>query len=172
VRVLDPFMDAVSPDQFSAASDRHVGQRNIAVVQAASPASIDSALNLGYLAEPVEAEVEVALDDPASMEWLKLYTGHATPDLHPPQQPVVAGLLPAVLRGSRALNVGELAFDCRRPLLRQTERIARGCEPLSIPFHASVMNLKQKEAQVFRIRQRVDGEVVGGYSVVLIGKPG
>jgi len=37
VRALEPMMDAVSPDQFSSAADRHVAQRNIAVAQAASP---------------------------------------------------------------------------------------------------------------------------------------
>lgn len=171
VRVFEPLMDGVSPDEFSAANNRHVGQRNIAVVQAASPASIDISLNLGYLPAAVDAEVEVVLEDPATMEWLKLYTGKPNPDLHAPQQPVVAGLLPAVLLGSRAPKIGDLAFECRNPLLRPTERIARGCDPLSIPFHASVANLKAKEAQVLRVRQRVQGEIVGGYSIVLIGRP-
>jgi hypothetical protein len=63
VRVFDPIMDAVSPDQFSAAADRHIAQRNIAVVPAASPASIVIALNLGYLPEAADAEVEVVLED-------------------------------------------------------------------------------------------------------------
>jgi hypothetical protein len=171
VRVLDPIMDAVSPNEFSAASDRHVGQRNIAVVQAASPASIDMALNLGYWPEAADAEVEVVLEDPASMEWLKLYTGKASPDLHAPQKPVVAGLLPAMLLGSHVPKIGDLPFECRKPLLRPTERVPRGCDPLSIPFHASVANLKGKEAQILRVRQRVQGEIVGGYSIVLIGNP-
>jgi hypothetical protein len=171
VRVLDPIMDAVSPNEFSAASDRHVGQRNIAVVQAASPASIDMAFNLGYWPEAADAEVEVVLEDPASMEWLKLYTGKASPDLHAPQQPVVAGLLPAMLLGSRVPKIGDLPFECRKPLLRPTERVPRGCDPLSIPFHASIANLKGKEAQILRVRQRVQGEIVGGYSIVLIGNP-
>jgi len=171
VRVFEPFMDGVSPDEFSAASNRHVGQRNIAVVQAASPASIDIALNLGYLPIATDAEVEVVLEDPATMEWLKLYTGKSSPDLHTPQQPVVAGLLPATLLRSRVPKISDLPFECRNPLLQRTERVPRGCDPLSISFHASAANLKAKEAQVLRVRQRVQGEIVGGYSIVLIGKP-
>src|SRR5438445_414046 len=72
VRVADPIMDAVGRDQFSAANDRHVAQRNIAVVRAASPASIDLALQLGYLAQAGDAEVQVTLEDPGTMEWLQL----------------------------------------------------------------------------------------------------
>jgi hypothetical protein len=36
-------------------------------------------------------------------------------------------------------------------------------------MHASVADLKRGEAQVLRVRQRIDGELVGGYSVVLVG---
>ena len=52
VRAFEPLLDAVSPDQFSPGADRHVGQRNIAVVQAASPASIDLVLDLGWQPKP------------------------------------------------------------------------------------------------------------------------
>jgi hypothetical protein len=171
VRVCDPFMDAVPADVFSAATNRHVAQRNIAVAQAASPASIDLALNLGYQAEAGDAEIEITIEDPASMDWLKLYTGDPSPGLHAPQAPVVAGLLPATLPGSRVVKISDLTFECRKPLLWPVERVARGCDPLAIPVHASVANLKPYEAQVVRVRQRVQGEVVGGYSIVLIGNP-
>jgi hypothetical protein len=169
VRVCDPFMDAVSPDEFSAATNRHVAQRNIAVIQARSPASIDLNLSLGHLAEAADAEIEVTLESPASMEWLNLYMGNASTGLRVPQQPVMAGALPPVPPGSRVLKIGDLAFECRKPLLRPMERVARGCDPLSIPVHASVAELKANEAQVVRVRQRVNGDVIGGYSIVLIG---
>jgi len=169
VRVLDPILDAVSPDQFSAAADRHVAQRNIAVVQAASPAKIDIALNLGYAAEAVDAEVDVVLDGPATMEWLKLYTGKPNPGLRAPAEKVVAGLLPATLLRSRQQRISDLPFECRIPLLRPMERIPRGCDPLSITLHASIKDLKKAEAQILRVRQRIEGDIVGGYTVVLIG---
>ena len=168
VRVFDPILDTVKPSQFSAAKDRHVAQRNIAVVQAASPASIDLMLDLGYPDAPTEAEVEVELDTPSSMEWLQLYAGTRNPGYVLPAGPVIAGLLPPTAMNTRAIAVEELPAECRPPLLKPKERFHRGCDPLRIEFHASAQELKQHEAQVMRIRQKVGPDVVGGYSVILI----
>jgi hypothetical protein len=55
-------------------------------------------------------------------------------------------------------------------LLRGKETDERGCCPLQVHFHASIGHLRAKEAQVLRLRQRINGEVIGGYSVVLIGR--
>jgi hypothetical protein len=169
VRASEPFFDAVAKEQFSAAADRHVAQRNIAVVRSASPAAIDLALNLGYLPQPAEAQIDVTVDAPASMEWLKLYTGKVDPGLRSPHEAVVSGLLPAALVGGRVQRISDLPFKNRHVLLQSNERISRGCEPINIGFHASSMDLHNKEAQVLRVRQRVNGEVIGGYSIVLIG---
>jgi len=169
VRVSDHCFDAVGKTQFSASADRHVAQRNIAVVRSASPAAIDLALDLGYLSQPAEAQIDVTVDAPTSMEWLKLYTGKADPGLKSPRGGVVSGLLPAGLAGGRVQRIGDLPFEDRHILLNSNERISRGCDPLTVGFHASTMDLGSKEAQVLRVRQRVNGEVIGGYSVVLIG---
>jgi hypothetical protein len=67
VRAFEPILDSVPLNQFSPAADRHVGQRNIAVQQAASPASIDLALDLGYVTEPGDVEVDVEIVAPASV---------------------------------------------------------------------------------------------------------
>jgi len=170
VRAFEPILDAVGHDQFAASADRHVAQRNIAVVQAASPAAIDLTLGLGYAAAPADAEVAVEVNTPASMDWLKLLTGKQDPGLQPPTGPVISGFLPPEAIGSRLPSITDLPLDCREPILRPRERFHRGCDPLQIPFHASVQDLKANQAQVLRIRQRVDGDVVGGYSVVLLGK--
>ncbi len=170
VRAFEPILDSVGRDQFAASTDRHVGQRNIAVVQAASPAAIDLTLGLGYAAAPADAEVAVEMNTPASMDWLKLLTGKQDPGLQPPTGPVISGFLPPEAIGSRLPSITDLPPDCREPILRPRERFHRGCDPLQIPFHASVQDLKANQAQVLRIRQRVDGDVIGGYSVVLLGK--
>jgi hypothetical protein len=169
VRVHEPMLDSVSPDQFSAAADRHVGQRNIAVVPSASPAAIDLSLSLGYLAHPGPAEIEVALGAPNAMDWLKLYTGRADPGLQVPANPVAYGLLPATVGGARLQRLADIPFEVRQKLLQPAEKVLRGCEPQAIPFHASIADIKRGEAQVLRVRQKIDGDVVGGYTVVLIG---
>jgi hypothetical protein len=168
VRAFDPIMDTVSPNEFSAANNRHVGQRNIAVVQAASPASIDLGLDLGYPDAPAEAEVDVSVDPPSSMEWLQLYSGARNPGLVPPTGPVLAGFSPPTAGGSRLPNLNQIPIECRAQLLKPHENFHRGCCPLQIAFHACAPDLRPHEAQVLRVRQRVDGTVVGGYSIVLV----
>ena len=144
VRASEPLFDAVAKEQFSASADRHVAQRNIAVVRSASPANIDLALDLSYLSHPAEAQLEVTVDGPTSMEWLKLYTGKADPSLRVPHEAVVSGLLPAALAGSRLQRISDLPFQvgisCCNP-----KSISRGCEPVNIGFHASTMYLHNKE---------------------------
>lgn len=170
VRVSEPLMDAVAPDEFSAPADRHVGQRNIAVVLSGSPAHIDMALDLGFQARAGTADVEVEQVDANSMDWLKLYAGSRTASFQAPTQPVIAGLLPATLRGSRTLDVSSLPADQRGVLLRQHETVQLDCAPLSMQLHASIANMKPGEAHVLRVRQRVANRLVGGYTVVLLGR--
>ncbi|HEY8314973.1 MAG TPA: hypothetical protein VIG51_12500 [Candidatus Baltobacteraceae bacterium] len=169
VRVFEPIMDSLSPDEFSAARDRHVAQRNIAVVLSASPAQVDLRLDLGRPPHPGEAEIEVLAAAPATMEWLKLYTNSQTMELKQAASEVVAGFFPPTIRNAPTLHLDDVAFDCRKPLLRRRERFHRTCEPLQMTFHASSEHLEKGEAQILRLRQTLDGEVLGGYTVVLLG---
>jgi hypothetical protein len=171
VRAFEPILDPLAFDRFSPQIDRHVGQRNIAVVQASSPAAIDLNLSLGFSEEaPVDAEVDVAVEGPDSMEWLKLLTGKIDPGLKPPSNQVISGLLPPTVAGSRILTFQEAYSKCQDKILRPVERFQKGCDRLQIAFHAGIKDIGPKQAQVLRIRQKVDGSVIGGYSVVLIGK--
>jgi hypothetical protein len=168
IRAFEPIMDAVGREQFSPAADRHVAQRNIAVVQAASPAEIDLALDLGYPEAPAHVEVDVEIDTPSSMEWLKLFTGSNNPGLVPVNGEIVSGLLPPVAAGRNLPKLKETDFDARKPHLSPQEHFHRGCDRLQVGFHASVQDIAAGQAQVMRIRQRIDGNAIGGYSVVLI----
>jgi hypothetical protein len=168
VRVFEPMMDGLNPNQFSAVGDRHVGQRNIAVIQAASPASIDRGLYLGHPETPADAEVDVTVEGPANMEWLQLFAGRRNTAFTAPSELVSAGFFAPTAEGARVVNFSQLAPDIQASLLKGKEHFQRGCCPLKISFHATAPNLKPHEAQVLRIRQRVDGQTIGGYSVVLI----
>jgi len=169
VRAFEPMMDAVPPDQFSASADRHIGQRNIAVVQAASPAAIDIGLDLGYAPNVGQADVDITVDDPSTMTWLSALTWNRDPGLRAPAH-VSAGLLPVTVAGARVPDLGKLPDAARVELLRLRERFPRGCDPLRIGLHVSSPNVGANEAQVVRVRQRLDGDLIGGYTVVLIGK--
>jgi hypothetical protein len=171
VRAFEPMMDSVPVGQFLTTADRHVAQRNIAVVESSSPASVDLPIDLGHPDVPSNAELDVRLDPPTSMEWLKVYTGRADPGLVVPAAPVVGGFLPPGVPGSRRMSLQDVPPDARRSLLRPKEAFERGCCPLRVHFHASIGDLRHGEAQVLRLRQRIDGDVIGGYSVVLVGPP-
>ncbi|MGA7317451.1 MAG: hypothetical protein WBX22_26170 [Silvibacterium sp.] len=168
VRIFEPIFDALDPQQFSAAADRHVAQRNIAVVQAASPASIDLGLNLGTPSAPADAEVDLSLDLPANMEWLQLYAGKKDTGFVPATGGVSAGFLPPMADGSHIPPFSKIPSPLFTTLLKQRERFSQGCCPLKVSFHAIADDLAPHQAQVLRIRQRIGGEVVGGYTVVLI----
>jgi len=103
------------------------------------------------------------------MDWLKLYTNNANPQLHVPASPVVTGMLPPHPSASRKQPIADLPFEACKTLLRPREKVNRGCDKLVIPFHASIEGIKHGEAQVLRVRQRMHGDIIGGYTVVLIG---
>ncbi len=170
VRVSDPILDPVPLEQFGGGSDRHVAQRNIAVVQAASPATLNVSLDLGWHPEPGVADVRVELAAPRSMEWLRIYTQRRDPGFIPPASSVTAGLLPPSPKGAarQALHLKPGANP--RGLLSPRERFHLGCDRLEIALHASCKQLRRNEAQVVRVFERLDGHLVGGYSVVLIGR--
>ena len=170
VRVFEPMLDGLAFNQFSASADRHVGQRNIAVVNAASPVDIDLTLSLGWFPHPGEAEVEVESPPAGEVDWLKLYRGDRHATFQPPAERVVTGLWPAGVAGAQAPPLGGIPIASRGELLHSRERFRRGCDPLSIGFHASITDLGRNQAQVVRIRQKLDGDVVGGYSVILLGR--
>jgi hypothetical protein len=170
VRAFDSMLDAVSPDQFSSAADRHVAQRNIAVAEAGSPAAIDLQLDLGYSKFAGKTEIDVQGDSPDSMEWLTLFVGKRHTGLHPASTRPLTGLLPPSAPGSRAVPLHKLRHDARGLVLSRKERFDRGCDPMRIAFHASIEHLDPGQAEVVRIRQKINGALIGGYSVVLMKK--
>ncbi len=169
VRAFEPIKDGLNVDVFSPAANRHVGQRNIAVALSQSPAVVNLPLNLGYPTAPGKVTVDVEIVSPSSMEFLKLYVGPGGTPIATATEPLAAGLFPPSLRDVPILALDRIAFDCRPPLLRSSETFDLGCEPAKVGFHASVETLKPGEGYVVRIRQRIDDQIVGGYSVVLLG---
>lgn len=167
VRVFEQFMDPVALTNYDARADRHIGQRNIAVVDAHSPATLDLMLDLGPAPAPGRAEVDVTVDQPASMPWLQLHLGAGQALPRAAATPAVAGVSPPTLAGARRVDLAGLDVEQRRPFLSERERFHLGCDPARIGLHASA-NLSAGEAHVVRVRQRIEGAVVGGYTVVLI----
>ena len=167
VRVFEPFMDAVALTTYDARSDRHIGQRNISVVQANSPAELDLLLDVGPTASPGRADIEVSVDDPSTMPWLQLHAGMGGVVPRKAVGPLTAGLLPPTMAGARRVDLAGLALGDRARLLSKRERFQLGCDRVQIGLHAAA-DLEAGEAHVVRIRQRVEGTLVGGYTAVLV----
>jgi hypothetical protein len=168
VRVFEPFLDAIDLTDYDARRNRKIGQRNISVVEARSPAEIDMMVDVPAGSAPGTVEVDVSIDQPASMQWLQLYVGAGKPMPTTATSPVVAGVLPPSLAGGRTIDLSALNADQRKPFLSQRERFHLGCDPAGIGVHASTDGLEAGQAHIVRVRQLRDNEVVGGYTVVLI----
>ena len=171
VRVFEQFMDPVALTNYNARSRlRHVGQRNIAVVQAKSPAQLDLLLDVGYTAVPGRAEIEVSIDQPGGMPWLQLYAGPGEKIIpRTAATPRARGSPPTDrCRGASNRSRRGLSIEQRKSFLSDPRESFRlGCDPVQIGMHAAA-DLKKGEAHVVRVRQRVEGTLVGGYTVVLL----
>jgi hypothetical protein len=167
VRVFEPFMDNVALTNYDARIDRHVGQRNIAVVEAHSPAEVDLLLDVAPSGLPGRAEIEVIVDDPNTMPWLQLYKGRGNQAPLRATGEVTAGLLPPTIAGTRRIDLAGLTLDARAAFLSRREHFDLGCDPVQIGLHAAA-DLEHGQAHVVRVRQRLDGTLIGGYTVVLM----
>lgn len=168
VRAFEPLKDPLSPDQFSAAADRHVAQRNIAVALTHSPATFDVAFDLGFPETSASARVDIEIAPPSSMEFLKLYVGRGGTPIAPATEPLAVGFH-AHTHSGREREFERMPFLYRQCRLRRSEVVDRGCARADIGFHASVQSLTRGEGYVIRVRQHVEGRIVGGYSLAMLG---
>ena len=175
VRIWDETSDGIGTPPWDASLNRHVGQRNIHVVAAGGglhalaaaaaepmllPAHIQQVspltLNVGPLyGEP--AQVQVARAAPHEMPWLQLHTG-------------VRGQFPA-----QAAATGDVLLSAPRPIGAglpsgegATEHEVVG-DDQQISFSTGDALPGPGEAHVYRVTASQQGQVFGGYTVVLLG---
>jgi hypothetical protein len=176
VRVWEETSDGLGSPPWDAALNRHVAQRNIHVVAAGEPgnllapqgrrlAQVDQlaatlatplTLKVGALCgEPAAVSVERAA--PTSMPWLQLRTG-------------VRGQFPA-----QAAPSGDLSLSAPRPVGHgagfgggaTTQQVAH--DDQQVTFTAGDSPPGPGQAHVYRVTASQQGQVFGGYTVVLLG---
>src|SRR5581483_8768911 len=76
VRVFEPLTDPLTPSPWDAKSDRHVGQRNISVVNAASPALLELLLLAVWRVRRRAARSEADEARPAEGRWISVFHGN------------------------------------------------------------------------------------------------
>jgi hypothetical protein len=174
VRVWDETSDGLGTPPWDASLNRHVGQRNIHVVAAGgTDALVHGLARLGgplllpvpvapltlkvgpLFGEPAQVRVERAM--PQEMPWLQLRTG-------------VRGQFPA-----QAAPTGDVLLSAPRPIgsgalggaaAAQHEVVG---DDQQIAFTTGDAAPAPGEAHVYRVTASQQGQVFGGYTVVLLG---
>jgi hypothetical protein len=174
-RIWDETSDGIGTPPWDASLNRHIGQRNIHVVAAGQglhalaavagermllPVPIQQVspltLNVGPLyGEP--AQVQVARAAPHEMPWLQLHTG-------------VRGQFPA-----QAAATGDVLLSAPRSIGAGLPSAAGAIEhevvgdDQQISFSTGDAVPGPGEAHVYRVTASQQGQVFGGYTVVLLG---
>jgi hypothetical protein len=176
VRIWEETSDGLGAPPWDAALNRHVAQRNIHVVAAGDPGNslARHAMRLAHadellatLATPLTlkvgplfgepAAVTVERAAPASMPWLQLRTG-------------VRGQFPA-----QAAPSGDLSLSAPRPVGggpgfgggATTQQVAH--DDQQVTFTAGDLPPGPGQAHIYRVTAHQQGQVFGGYTIVLLG---
>jgi hypothetical protein len=174
VRAWDYTSDALGTPQWDASLNRHIGQRNIHVIApgaamaaAAIAAPGDQPLFTPSLASPLmlkvgplygaPAQVAVERVAPGTMPWLQLHTGVRG------QFPAQAAPSGAVLLSKPGPVGGGLPAGGASP----TQGVAG--DDQQVAFTTGDAPPEPGQAHVYRITASQDGQIFGGYTVVLLG---
>jgi hypothetical protein len=169
VRAFEPLTDPLTPYQWDASNDRHVGQRNISVVNATSPAVIELHLRLGCGVPPGPAQLHVQEVKPEEIKWLSVLESKREHGLHSRGdiKEVFGFTYPTLVRpDSNKATLKGIDPDVVSRLLHRTLIFERGCDELEVLCYMHVDGLKHCECKVYRITQIVDGKLTGGYTVI------
>jgi len=169
VRIFEPLTDPLTPYQWDASNDRHVGQRNISVIDAQSPAKLQLTISLGCGAAPGPADLAVEEVNPRDVAWLSVMEGKRDHGYKRGDDVVeVAGMMyPTLLRDDDDKgSIEGVDLKSAARLLSRKIVFRRGCDELEALFFMHVDGLHPKECRVYRITQTAGGKLVGGYTVI------
>ncbi len=148
VKVFD-VADPMTTPEWDASVNRHIGQRNIHVIPAGQGQDAPLQLSVGQLfGRP--ATVAVTRAEPTTMPWLQLHTG--VRGVYPPAA-VPTGTI-AVTRMDGGAGGGSLQVHA---------------EDQPVMFTTTDAPPPPGSAHVYRVTATQDGQVFGGYTVVLGG---
>jgi hypothetical protein len=149
VRVWDVAADPLSTPEWDASINRHLGQRNIHVVPAEQAGVNPMSLSVGQLFGH-SADIAVARHSPATMPWLQLHGG-------------ARGQFPG-----QAVATGALTLAAPGKLGAGAQLQANG-DDAKVTFAAGDQPPPAGQAHVYRVTASQQGQLIGGYTVVLLG---
>ena len=169
VRLFEPLTDPLGPAPWDAGDDRHIGQRNISVVNAASPAQLELRIRLGCGAQPGKAELLIQEVGVKEVNWLAILENNRNHGYHQATdiRKVAGFMYPTLVRADTDItSLHDIDLHDASHLLNRQLTFERGCDELEILFYLHIDGLKPKECAVYRIMQMVGGRLAGGYTVI------
>ena len=169
VRVFEPLTDPLTALAWDAANDRHVGQRNISVVNATSPASIEFRLRLGCGVPPGRAQLDIQEVRPEEIRWLSVLEGKRQHGyLSGGDAKEVFGFTyPTLVRPeTNPATLKGIDLESASRLLNRHLNFERGCDELEVLFYVHVDGLKHGQCKIYRLIQTANGKLTGGYTVI------
>jgi hypothetical protein len=169
VRVFEPLLDAIPANQWDVTKDRHIGQRNIAVINASSPAHLELMLKTGCNAAKGDADIQIEKANLGDVGWLALIKGKKDHGYKDPAKPeAVTGIMhpTAINKNGQMPSFKGVQPVAVKPMLKNEVRYERSCEEKECFLYMDVDNLKPGECVVYRVKQVVNGRVTGGYTVI------
>lgn len=167
VRISHSVTDPLSAPAWDASQNRHIGQRNIHVMTAAEAATKPTlGLKIGPLfGQP--GQIAVVRAGTGTMPWLHLVTNSRTtiPGTVAPTGDV--GISPPIPAGVPLPNLGAVP-DPRGTGLIDDSHGVNG-DNMQIGFVTTDGNPGNGNAHVYRVSGSQNGQIFGGYTVVILG---
>jgi hypothetical protein len=186
VRVSEPVTDPLAGPAWDASQNRHIAQRNIHVMAAATvnphvagppgaglaaaaPAGA-SLPTIGIDVGPMfggTAQVAVSRADATTMPWLHLVTMSRGATFGTAAPTGDVGITAPVPSGSGVPNLGAVPDPRAAGLIADTQGVVG--DGRQIAFYASDANPGAGSSHIYRVTGTQDGTIFGGYTVVLLG---
>lgn len=169
VRFFEPLMDSLGPEKWNAATNRHIGQRNISVVNASSPATLQIPLRLGCSTPPGPVTIEITTEKIQNVKWLSVLAGKYDSDLVDAKSvsETVGLMYPTLVRKYEDHQIiSDLTGKVAKSLLHRSINVERGCDEYEVILNVRVDGLQKNECKIYRIHQRAGEKIVGGYTVI------
>lgn len=149
IRAWDVAADPLTTPDWDASINRHLGQRNIHVVPAAQRSDEPLGLSVGQLYGH-QADIAVSRHAPATMPWLQVHSG-------------VRGQFPGQAVGTGALTLAAPGQ------LGDSHQLQVGGDDAQVVFATGDQPPPPGQGHVYRVTASQQGQVIGGYTVVLLG---
>jgi len=167
VRVSQSVADPLGTPEWDASLNRHIGQRNIHVMSLAEAAGKPTiGLEVGPLFG-APAMLQVQRTDPSAMRWLHLVTMDRNRTFANANGAGAVGLTAPMLAGATIPNLGAVPNPQAVGLIAGQQTVTGDNQ--QVGFHTNDAPPAQGQANVFRVQATQGGQLVGGYTVVIVG---